>query len=155
MTMSQHQTFNEASKQHFPKQRNKRKAHLEVHVGMWSIGLGVLKEPFFIIPFKWWMIFLSIKSKKRRPIGRGWQCCAKKRGVWKWVSQKWVCSKNAEKHKDMKKYWRGWVKGSWEVEKSVFLETKWGDEEENARWRGEWIVSMVERRKEGRRKQKK
>ena len=52
MTMSHQQTFNEAWKQHFSKQRNQRKTHLEVRVGMWSMGLGVLKEPLLIIPFK-------------------------------------------------------------------------------------------------------
>ena len=34
MAMSHDQTFNEAWKQNFSKQRNQRKTHLEVHVGM-------------------------------------------------------------------------------------------------------------------------
>ena len=115
MTMSRHQTLNGTWKQHFFQTKKQRKTHLEVNFRMWSIGFGVLKEPLFFIPFKWWMIFLPMKSKKRRPIGRGWHFCAKKREDWKWVSQKWVCSKNGQKHKDLKKYWRGWVKGSWKV----------------------------------------
>ena len=45
-------------------------AHLEVLFGVWSIGFRVLKEPFFLIPFKGWMIFLPIESKKRWPLRR-------------------------------------------------------------------------------------
>jgi len=52
MTISHDQTFNGAWKQNFSKQRNQRKTHLEVHVGMWSVGLWVLKETLLIIPFK-------------------------------------------------------------------------------------------------------
>ena len=103
MAMSHDQTFNEAWKQNFSKQRNQRKTHLEVHVGMWSMGLGVLKEPLLIIPFKSWMIFLSMRSKKRGSIGRRWHFGAKKRWVWKWVLQKWVCSKSGQEHKNLKK----------------------------------------------------
>ena len=49
MTMSQHQILNGTFKQHSPPPPP---FYLEVHVGMWSMGLGVLKEPLFIIPFK-------------------------------------------------------------------------------------------------------
>ena len=41
----------------FPNKETKKQAHLKVHVGMRSMGLGVLKEPIFIIPFKGWMVF--------------------------------------------------------------------------------------------------
>ena len=54
----------------FPtKKSRKRKTYLEVHFGMWCMGLGVLKEPFFIIPFKRWVIFFLIKNEKGRSIG--------------------------------------------------------------------------------------
>ena len=43
------------------------------------MGLGVLKEPFFIIPFKRWVIFFLIKNEKGRSIGRC-HCHAKKNG---------------------------------------------------------------------------
>ena len=57
-------------KQHFSKQRNQRKTHLDVHVSIWSIGLSVLNEPLFIMPIKCWIIFLTMKSKKRGSIRR-------------------------------------------------------------------------------------
>ena len=41
----------------------KNKAHLEVHFGVWSMGLRVLEEPFFLIPFKWWYFF-PLKVRK-------------------------------------------------------------------------------------------
>ena len=52
----------------FPKK--KKKTHLEVHLKVWSMGLGVMREPLFIIPFKRWVVFFPIKSEKGRPIGR-------------------------------------------------------------------------------------
>ena len=51
----------------FPKK--KKKTHLEVHVGMWSMGFGVLKDPLFIILFKWWMVFFfPWKVRKEGPL---------------------------------------------------------------------------------------
>ena len=87
-----------------------KKTHLEVHLRVRSIGLGVLKDPLFIIPFKWWMIFFPMKSKERRPI-----YSAKKREVWKMGFTKWVCSKNGQEHKDLKRCWGKCVKGGREV----------------------------------------
>ena len=61
--MSQHQTLNEAWNQQISQQRNqkkKKKPRLEVHFGVWSMGLGVLKEPFLIIPLKRWVVFFSL-----------------------------------------------------------------------------------------------
>ena len=44
------------------------------------MGLRVLEEPFFLIPFKGWVIFFPIKSKKGWPIGRCHCQCKKKNG---------------------------------------------------------------------------
>ena len=88
MTMSHHQTFNEAWSNTFPNKKNQRKTHLDLHVRIWSMGLGVLKDPLLIIPFKWWMIYLAMRSEKRGSIGRKWHFDAMKRWVWKWVSPK-------------------------------------------------------------------
>ena len=64
MTMSQHQALNKTWNQQISQQRNpKNKAHLEVHFGVWSMGLRVLEEPFFLIPFKWWYFF-PLKVRK-------------------------------------------------------------------------------------------
>ena len=52
------------------KKKKKNLAHLEVLFRVWSMGLRILKEPLFLIPFKRWMIFLSIESKKRWSLGR-------------------------------------------------------------------------------------
>ena len=68
MTMSQHQTLNEAWTKKIS-QKKKKKTHLEVHVGMWSMGFGVLKDPLFIILFKWWMVFFfPWKVRKEGPL---------------------------------------------------------------------------------------
>ena len=83
MTMSHHQIFNEAWNNIFPKQRNQRKTHIDVQVGIWSMGLRVLKEPLPIIPFKWWVIFLAMRSKKRGSIGRTRHVGTKKMEVLK------------------------------------------------------------------------
>ena len=32
------------------------------------MGLGVLEEPFFLIPFKGWMIFFPLKVRKNGPL---------------------------------------------------------------------------------------
>ena len=41
------------------KKKIKKWAHIEVLFGVWSMGLGVLEEPFFLNPFKGWVIFFS------------------------------------------------------------------------------------------------
>ena len=127
-------------------QTNKqRKTHFEVHVGMWSMGLRVLKEPLLTIPFKWWMIFLSMKSKKREPIGGGWHFSAKKRGVWKWFSQKWVWRKMAKNTRIWKNIEGDERRKIEKLRKVTFLERKWWDEEKSS-GRRRWIVTMVEER---------
>ena len=72
----------------FQTKKNQRKTHLDLHLRIWSMGLGVLKDPLLIIPFKWWMIYLAMRSEKRGSIGRKWHFDAMKRWVWKWVSPK-------------------------------------------------------------------
>ena len=80
MTMSHHQTFNETWSNILLNKETKGKTHLDVHVRIWSMGLGVLKEPLLIITFKWWLIFLAMRSKKRGSIGRRWHFDARKDG---------------------------------------------------------------------------
>ena len=86
----------------FPTKKSKKWAHLEVHFGEWRMGLRILKDPFFIIPFKGWVILFPIKSKKRWPIGRCHCQCKKK---WRFGDgfQKWVYGKIGQEHKDLKK----------------------------------------------------
>ena len=62
--------FQWSMKQHFSKQRNQRKTHIDVHMRIWSMGPGVLKEPLLIMLIKCWIIFLTMKSKKRGSIER-------------------------------------------------------------------------------------
>ena len=136
--------------------KKQRKTHLEVHFRVWSMGLGVLKEPLFILPFKWWIVFFPMESKKRRLIGRGWHCCVKKREVWKWVSQNGYVGKMAKSTR----IWKNIEGDGWrEVEKFrkvfFFLEKKWWSEEENSSGRRRWIVTMVEEWWRKREKQKK
>ena len=102
-------------KQHFSKQRNQRKTHLGVHVRIWSMGFRVLKEPLLIMPIKCWIIFLTMKSKKRGSIGRRRHVDAKKNAFENGFHQKYVCGKSAKKHKDLKKYWGRWMREGWEA----------------------------------------
>ena len=80
MTMSHRQIFNEAWNNIFPSKETQRKTHVDVHVRIWSMGLGVLKKPLLIMPIKCWIIFLTMKSKKRGSIGRRRHFDAKKNG---------------------------------------------------------------------------
>ena len=82
-------------------------------------GAWVLEEPFFLIPFKGWVIFFPIKRKKGRPIGRcHCQCKKKKKKKNEGLEmgfKKWVCSKDDQEHKDLKNYWGRWMKASLEA----------------------------------------
>ena len=68
------------------------------------MGLGVLKEPFFIIPLKRWVVFFPLKVRKEGLLEDDAIGNAKKREIWKWVSHKWMCSKNGQEHKDLNRY---------------------------------------------------
>ena len=87
--------FQWSMEQHFSRQINQIKTHLDVHVRKWSMGLGVLKEPLLIMPIKCWIIFLAMKSKKRGSIRRRRHFGAKKNGFENGFHQKWVCGKSA------------------------------------------------------------
>ena len=117
MIMSHHQALNKTWNQKICQQRNKKWAHLKVHFGwMWSMASRFLKEPLFLIPFKGWMIFLPIESKKRWPLRRCHESAKKKKiEVWRWVSRKWVCCKGGQELKDLKRYWGKWLKSSLEA----------------------------------------
>ena len=66
------------------------------------MGLGVLKEPFSIIPLKRLVILLTIESEKGRSIGRCHFQCKKKIGVLEMGFKKWVCSKMVKNTKILK-----------------------------------------------------
>ena len=51
------------------------------------MGLGVLEEPFFLIPFKGWMIFFPLKVRKNGPLEDAIVNAKKKMEVWRWVSK--------------------------------------------------------------------
>ena len=78
----------------------KKKTHLGVYMTLWSMGCRVLKKSILIIPIKYWITFLTMKSKKRGSLGGRSHLDAKKNGF----HQKWVCDKSAQKDKDLKKY---------------------------------------------------
>ena len=106
MTMSHHQIVKDAwNNIFFPSKETQRKTHLDVHVRIWSMGLRVLNEPLLIMPIKCWIIFLTMKSKKRGSIGRRRHFDAKKNGFENGFHQKWVCGKSVQKYKDLKRYW--------------------------------------------------
>ena len=102
MTISHHETFNETCNN--PGKEIKEKTHLGVHMTIWSMEPRVLEKSLIIIPIKFWIIFLTTRSKKRRSLGGRSNFDAKKMGFGKWVSPKmgvwWKCSK----HKNLKKY---------------------------------------------------
>ena len=124
-------------KQHFSKQRNRRKTHLDVHVRIWSMGLGVLKKPLLIILIKCWIIFLAMKSEKRRSIGRRRHVGAKKRWIWNWVSPKmgvWQkCSRTQGSKKILREMSEERLRS---LEKIFFLG------EEMVRWRRKFKVKI-------------
>ena len=122
----------------------KKKTYLDVHVRIWSMGLGALKEPLLIIPFKWWWYFLPWEVRKEGPLEEDDILMQRKYGFENGFRQKWVCSKSAQEHKDLEKYWGRGVKGGWETSKSVLLEKKWWGEYEKSSLRRRWIVIMVE-----------
>ena len=48
--------------------QKKKKTHLGVYMTIWSMGPSVLKKSIIIIPLKCWIIFLTMKRKKRRSL---------------------------------------------------------------------------------------
>ena len=86
MTMSQHQTLNEAWTK---KNSQKKKKNLpwspcgNVEHGFWGLEGSPLHHSFQVMDG----IFFPMKSKERRSFGRWCHCSAKRREVWKWVSQ--------------------------------------------------------------------
>ena len=65
-------------------QTNKlKKTHIGVYMTIWSMGPRVLKKSIIIIPLKCWIIFLTIKRKKRRSFGGRIPLDAKKMGFTK------------------------------------------------------------------------
>ena len=96
--------FQKNMQQHFSKQRNQRKTHLGIYMTIWSMGYRVLKKSIIIMPLKYWIIYLTMKSKKRRFLGGRSHFDAKKMGFGKWVSPKMGVWLKCSKHKDLKKY---------------------------------------------------
>ena len=88
----------------FQAKKPQKKTQLDFHVRIWSMGLRVLKKSIIIMPIKCWIIFFTMKSKKRGSIGRRRHFDAKKNRFENGFHQKWVCGKSAQKHKNLKKY---------------------------------------------------
>ena len=78
------------------KETKEKKTNLGVYMTIWSMGPGVLKKSIIIIPIKCWMIFLTMKSKKRISLGGIRHFDAKKVGLENGFHQKWVCDENAQ-----------------------------------------------------------
>ena len=72
----------------YPSKETKEKTHLGVHMTIWSMEPRVLEKSLIIIPIKFWIIFLTTRSKKRRSLGGRSNFDAKKMGFGKWVSPK-------------------------------------------------------------------
>ena len=51
------------------KPKKKKKTNLGVYMTIWNMGPRVLKKSIIIMPIKCWIIFLTMKSKKRRSLG--------------------------------------------------------------------------------------
>ena len=63
--------------------KKKKKTNLGVYMTIWSMGPRVLKKSIIIMPIKCWIIFLTMKSKKRRSLGGRSHLDAKKMGFTK------------------------------------------------------------------------
>ena len=62
------------------------------------MGLGVMEEPFFLIPFKGWVIFFPLKVGKEGPLEDVIDN-AKKMKVWRWISKNGFVAKMAKNTK--------------------------------------------------------
>ena len=111
-TMSHHQIFNETWNNIFPSKETKEKLTL---MSIWEYGAWVLGSWRSPSSSCQWIIFLTMKSKKRGSIGRRRHVDAKKNGFENGFHQKYVCGKSAKKHKDLKKYWGRWMREGWEA----------------------------------------
>ena len=76
--------------------KKKKKTNLGVYMTIWSMGPKVLKKSIIIMPIKCWIIFLTMKSKKRRSLGGRSHLDAKKMGLENGFHQKWVHDENAQ-----------------------------------------------------------
>ena len=74
MTISHRETFNETCNNIFPSKETKEKL---------TLGPRVLKKSIIIMSIKCWIIFLTMKSKKRRSLGGRSHFDAKKMGFTK------------------------------------------------------------------------
>ena len=83
MTIFHHKTFNETCNNIFSKQRSQRKTHLGVYMTIRGMSPRVLKKSIIIMSIKCWIIFLTMRSKKRRSLGGGSHFDAKKMGFTK------------------------------------------------------------------------
>ena len=87
MTISHHETFNETCNNIFPRKETKEKL---------TLGPRVLKKSIIIMSIKCWIIFLTMKSKKRRSLGGRSHFDAKKMGLENGFHQKWVYDESAQ-----------------------------------------------------------
>ena len=110
MTMSHHQTFNEARNNIFPNKETKEKFTL---MSIWEYGACVLgswrSPPHHSIQNDGWY-FLPWEVRKEGPLEESDILMQWKDGFENGFHQKWVCSKSIQEHKDLKKYWGRWVK---------------------------------------------
>ena len=87
MTISHHETFNETCNNIFPSKETKEKL---------TLGPRVLKKSIIIMSIKCWIIFLTMKSKKRRSLGGRSHFDTKKMGLEDGFHQKWVYDESAQ-----------------------------------------------------------
>ena len=127
-------------------------------MSIWEYGAWVLKEPLLIIPIKCWTIFLAIKSKKRRSIGRR-HVGAKKRWVWKWVSPKMGVWQKCSRTQGSKKILRETSEGRLRSLENFFFfffgeemvrwrKIKWRKKMNNVMMEEMWRSKKQKRRKE-------
>ena len=81
-----------------------------VEHGSWGLGGALLPHSIQGMDD-----IFPIKSKKEWPIGRCYCQCKKKNGGLEMGFKKWVCSKDGQEHKNLKRYWERWMKASLEA----------------------------------------
>ena len=101
MAISHHETFNGTWNNIVPSEEAKEKLTL---VSTWQYGawvLGSWRSSSSSCQSNMGLYFLPWKVRKENPLEEEAILMQKKNGF----HQKWVCGENAQKHKDLKKYW--------------------------------------------------
>ena len=113
MTMSHYQTFKQAWNNIFTNKETKQNLTLmsKWEYGEWVLGSWRGLSSSFHSNDGWY--FLPWEVRKEGPLEESDILMHSKDGFENGFHQKQVCSKSAQEHKDLKKYWGRWVKEGW------------------------------------------